>query len=533
MTSDPLEELLELEDTYYKEGYDLGIQDGSCTGRIEGRLFGLTSTFEKFSNMGTLHGRSIIWSHRLPTSQPVLEPAEVSNHQEALALKAPSTGSRAIRQESGLLGHPPASISTSLPHIPHNPRLERHIRTLYALTEPASLSTDNNEDAVSDFNDRLKRAEGKVKIIEKLLGEKTISGSTQHHEDSSEIDLTSNKADFLVFDRERGAEILGSDPSYDFVFEVSEAVHEAPVYVASQNKLLFSQLAPPPGYLPQLVVDLYQDPPTLSEYLSDPPVYGGTFHNGLIYWGASGGNNSIGGIEQRTGLRKLDPLTNKSTTILNNYFGYYFNTVDDLFVHPNGDIWFTDPGQSSHIHSPNIQLNINPRANPPTSDYGWFNNLTDTPPQLPPATYRFRPTTGAVIIVEDTLAQPNGIALAPNNRTVYISDTGATSGPTPPFLPSLGATFNATGKRTIYAFGLSHDATYLSNKRAFYLSQDSAPDGLKVARNGYVVTGAGKGVDVLSEIGEGADELYGAEFRVGGGGVAGVLDSGGGGRVEG
>jgi hypothetical protein len=32
------------------------------------------------------------------------------------------------------------------------------------------------------------------------------------------------------------------------------------------------------------------EPPVLSEYLSDPPVYapnGGTFHDGLIYWGES------------------------------------------------------------------------------------------------------------------------------------------------------------------------------------------------------------------------------------------------------
>ncbi|KAL8669677.1 MAG: hypothetical protein Q9168_005734 [Polycauliona sp. 1 TL-2023] len=167
----------------------------------------------------------------------------------------------------------------------------------------------------------------------------TTFGSTSVPNDTSFAFV--DKADFLVFNEERAAEILGPSPSYDFIFAVSKAIHEAPVYAPAQNKLYFSQLAPPPGYLPQLVVDLNQDPPTLSEYLSDPPVYapnGGTFHNGLIYWGASGGNRSIGGMEQRVGLRTLDPLTNKSTTILNNYFGYYFNTIDDLFVHPNGDI---------------------------------------------------------------------------------------------------------------------------------------------------------------------------------------------------
>jgi len=149
-------------------------------------------------------------------------------------------------------------------------------------------------------------------------------------------------ANFLIFDQARGLEILGASPTYDFIFNVSDAVHEAPVYVPSLNKLFLSQLSPPAGFLPQLVVDLNQDPPTLSEFLSDPPVYapnGGTFHDGLIYWGASGGNDSIGGTEQRSGIRTLDPLTNKTVTLLNNYFGFYFNTVDDLFVDATGAVW--------------------------------------------------------------------------------------------------------------------------------------------------------------------------------------------------
>jgi hypothetical protein len=72
------------------------------------------------------------------------------------------------------------------------------------------------------------------------------------------------------------------------MFAVSDAVHEAPVYWEAGNRLFMSQLAPPPGFLPQLEINLDNDPPTLSDYLSSPPVYapnGGTFHGGLIYWG--------------------------------------------------------------------------------------------------------------------------------------------------------------------------------------------------------------------------------------------------------
>ncbi|MCJ1244441.1 hypothetical protein MMC30_001639 [Trapelia coarctata] len=287
------------------------------------------------------------------------------------------------------------------------------------------------------------------------------------------------KSDFLVFDRERGLDLLGPNPTYEFVFNVPFTVHEAPVYAPVQDKLFFSQLGPV-GYLPQLVIDLNHTPPTLSEFLSDPPVYapnGGTFHNGLIYWGAAGANNSIGGVEQRQGIQTLDPATNKTTTLLNNYFGYYFNTIDDLFVHPNGDIWFTDP------------------------DYTWFDAETDTAPQLETAVYRFRPSTGAVNVVEDTLTQPNGIAISPDLRTVYISDTGAIRGTIAASLGPQGIGVNATEKRTIYAYDLSSDATYLSNKRPIYLAQDGAPDGLKVAKNGYVVVAAGQGVDVLDPTG--------------------------------
>ncbi|KAL8847741.1 MAG: hypothetical protein Q9221_007229 [Calogaya cf. arnoldii] len=190
MSFDPLDELLELENTFYKEGYDLGIHDGSRTGRIEGRLFGLTSAFEKFSTMGNLHGRSVIWSARLST--PRLANTKSENDPNALATNELPTASPAISQGIGPAGR---ELKGEVPQIhPHNPRLEKHIQTLYALTEPASLSTDNTEDAVSDFNDRLKRAEGKAKIIERLLDEDSAGRGSPQGDGDLEMDFTSSHA---------------------------------------------------------------------------------------------------------------------------------------------------------------------------------------------------------------------------------------------------------------------------------------------------------------------------------------------------
>lgn len=295
--------------------------------------------------------------------------------------------------------------------------------------------------------------------------------------------LVSN-ASFVIFQRDLGLNLLGANPTYDFVFKVTDAVHEAPVYVSSQGKLYLSRLAPPPGYLPQLVIDLNANPPSLSEYLPTPPIYapnGGTSYDSgtKILFAASGGNNSIGDppTEQRVSLRVLDPATNESTVLLNNYFGLYFNTIDDVAIHPvTGQIFFTDP------------------------DYSWFNKLTDTPPQLPTASYRFDPNTGATYLIDMSLLQPNGIAFTPDGETLYISDTGAVGGSNGP-TGARGGDYNATRPATIYAFDVSNNGTRVGNKRAFYLSQSWVPDGLKVSREGLVLTGAGNGVDVLDEFG--------------------------------
>ncbi|KAI9706277.1 MAG: hypothetical protein M1820_004852 [Bogoriella megaspora] len=130
--------LLELEDNFYQEGYKLGVEDGSRAGRVEGRLLGLEKGFEKYVTMGQYHGNVSVWQARVSSDIPL----QFENK---------------IKQEH------------LLPPLSSNPRLEKHLQTLYALVEPASLPTQNTEEGVSEVDDRLKRAGAKAKVIETII----------------------------------------------------------------------------------------------------------------------------------------------------------------------------------------------------------------------------------------------------------------------------------------------------------------------------------------------------------------------------
>ena len=144
---DPFDSLLGLEDEFYKEGFDVGVKDGKRAGLIDGRLFGLENGFDKYVAMGKLHGRARVWAGRVP-----------------------SINKSAEQIESTQDGNPRGENNKVVARL-DNPRLRTNVRTLFALTEPGSLATENSENAVTDFDDRLKRAEGKFKVIEKLTGE--------------------------------------------------------------------------------------------------------------------------------------------------------------------------------------------------------------------------------------------------------------------------------------------------------------------------------------------------------------------------
>ncbi|KAL9092516.1 MAG: hypothetical protein Q9165_004320 [Trypethelium subeluteriae] len=148
MARDNFDSLLELEDEYYNEGFRLGVEDGSRAGRIEGRIFGMQKGFEKYVEMGRLSGNVAVWQARIPNQETHL----------------PVDGSRS----DGNLQELQESL---LPALQAHSRLEKHLQTLYALVELETLSTQNTEEAVSDIDDRFKRASAKAKMIEKIIGE--------------------------------------------------------------------------------------------------------------------------------------------------------------------------------------------------------------------------------------------------------------------------------------------------------------------------------------------------------------------------
>ena len=153
--TDVFEDVLNLEDRYYQEGYDLGVADGAKSGRIEGRTFGLEKGFEKFLEMGKLNGRAAVWEARLPSSK---------SQDDASA----------------------SSKASIMPSLNGNERLRKHVERLAALSDPNDLSTKNDEDHVSEFDDRLKDAKAKATLIARIVGEDdTVPRDTDDAQGSS------------------------------------------------------------------------------------------------------------------------------------------------------------------------------------------------------------------------------------------------------------------------------------------------------------------------------------------------------------
>ena len=117
-------------------------------------------------------------------------------------------------------------------------------------------------------------------------------------------------------------------------------------------------------------------------------------------------------------------------------------------------------------------------------------------------TFRHVANASFLVYDDDTLIQPNGVAFSPDYRTLYLTDTGAgevvispSVSPVPP------PRWNSIKPHTVCAYDVSPSGTYLRNKRPIHHAMEYVPDGIKVSREGYVLTATGCGIDVLTSRG--------------------------------
>jgi gluconolactonase len=159
------------------------------------------------------------------------------------------------------------------------------------------------------------------------------------------------------------------------------------------------------------------------------------------------------------------------TVLADKWQGKPFNAPNDVVVHPEGGIWFTDPG------------------------YGSMGNYEGHKGKLEikEAVYRIDPKAGKLEMVTDEDDKPNGLCFSPDYKKLYIADTG---GPSP---------------RGIDVWDV--DGVKLRNKRRFCSMElkgkgAGAADGIRADVDGNIWAAAGwvgegyDGVHVFSPEGE-------------------------------
>lgn len=146
------------------------------------------------------------------------------------------------------------------------------------------------------------------------------------------------------------------------------------------------------------------------------------------------------------------------TVVADRFAGKRLNSPNDVVVGSDGAVWFTDPAYGID------------------SDYEGHR----AEPELDGChVYRVDPSSGAVRVAADDFVRPNGLAFAPDERRLYVADTGATH------LPD--------GPRHIRVFDVT-DGGGLSGGGVFATCTAGLFDGFRVDGAGRVWTSAGDGV---------------------------------------
>jgi len=154
------------------------------------------------------------------------------------------------------------------------------------------------------------------------------------------------------------------------------------------------------------------------------------------------------------------------TVIADRYQGKRLNAPNDVVVRSDDSVWFTDPvyGISAEYEGGKAE-----------SEIGACN------------VYRFDPRDGSLRVVADDFSRPNGLAFSPDERTLYIADSGFWPDPTKP--------------HHIRAFDVGGDGR-LGGSRVVCEVSPGIPDGFRMDGDGNIWTSSGSGVQCITPGGD-------------------------------
>ena len=150
------------------------------------------------------------------------------------------------------------------------------------------------------------------------------------------------------------------------------------------------------------------------------------------------------------------------TVLADSHAGGRLNSPNDVIVQSNGAVWFTDPTYGI------------------LSDYEGHAAPSE---QAAHHVFRIDPVTGAVEPMIDDFVQPNGLALSPDERILYVAESGSSHDPDVP--------------PVIRAFDLGPDGRP-TNKRDFATIGAGLPDGFRVDEAGRIWCSAADGVHCIA-----------------------------------
>ena len=115
------------------------------------------------------------------------------------------------------------------------------------------------------------------------------------------------------------------------------------------------------------------------------------------------------------------------SVIADNYQGKRLNSPNDIVVHPDGSIWFTDPPYGGQLYegepdaaggASNPTGKFNPRIGQPAG-------FVPAKRELPTNCYRVDPSGRIdIVVTEEQIPDPNGILFSPDYKQLYVVSTG-------------------------------------------------------------------------------------------------------------